>query len=347
MVIAGRADAVQLYQDGLEALEFYRTNYTDAGPKYLQLLWWEFPEEHQEEVQLGSSLCFLMDPGKELVDNADLDDAQLEVVEQFLAELISLGALVASTRPLKRVCPLFCVPKPGQPGEWRVIADMLRGGQNDFCASEPIYLPQHQDILPHMYAGGWTAIADMSKYFHNYLTLMAERDLIGVIHPITGQHLWWKGLPMGACNSPSISCRLGEGALELLRRECPLFQGTAQENTWRCALDGETYNPSLGHGIVVIQVNGRPVAFIKECIDDFLIHASTRVDCGAALTAFMDLTVRLGFICQKVKTSPPAQVQKYCGMLYDTTTVPTLRVPPNKVSRCLSSIDYLLHRPRS
>ena len=70
-------------------------------------------------------------------------------------------------------------------------------------------------------------------------------------------------------------------------------------------------------------------------------------DCQAGLTAFMDFAVRLGFICQKVKTSPPAQVQKYCGMLFDTRAAPTLRVPPNKVSRCLASIDFLLHRPRS
>ena len=139
---------------------------------------------------MGSSLSFLVDPGQDIVENAPLDSDQLLVVDQFLAELISLGVLVASTRPLRRVCPLFCVPKPGQPGEWRVFADMLRGGQNDFCSSEPIYLPSHQDILPRMYAGGWTAIADMSKYFHNYLTLLEERDLIGVIHPVTGQHLW-------------------------------------------------------------------------------------------------------------------------------------------------------------
>ena len=344
--VEGRPDAHHLIEEGLEALEIHRRNYTDEGPKYLQLLWWEFPVEHQEAIRQGSSLCFLVDPGTELVPNPPLTEEQLEVVKRFVEELMSLGVLVPSDRPLKRVCPMFCVPKPGQPGQWRCIADMRRGGQNDCCGHDPIYLPSHQDILPHLYSGGWSGIADKSKYFHNFLTLPEERDLVGVIHPITGEHLWYRGLPMGSTNSPSISCRIGEGVMEMFRRECPLFHGTPVENTWRQALDGECFRPALGHGRVWIQSNGRPVAQIYGFVDDFMIHGATRSDARAALSAYMDLTVRLGFICQRVKTSPPAQVQKYCGMLYDTRKIPTLRVPPNKVSRCLASIDYLLSRPR-
>ena len=37
-----------------------------------------------------------------------------------------------------------------------------------------------------------------------------------------------------------------------------------------------------------------------------------------ALNAFMDLTLWLGFICQKVKTKPPAQSKKYCGFVFNT-----------------------------
>ena len=109
---------------------------------------------------------------------------------------------------------MFCVPKPGQPGQRRVIADMRAGGQNDCCGAEPIYLPSSQDILPHLYTNGWSAVADQSKYFHNFFTLPEERDLVGVVHPITGECMWWKGLPMGSRNSPSISCCFGEGVLE-------------------------------------------------------------------------------------------------------------------------------------
>jgi len=61
----------------------------------------------------------------------------------------------------------------------------------------------------------------------------------------------------------------------------------------------------------------------------------------------MDLIVRLGLICQPVRTSPPAQVQQYCGFIYDTHGTPTLRIPPNKIGRCMASAKYLQSRPQS
>jgi hypothetical protein len=55
----------------------------------------------------------------------------------------------------------------------------------------------------------------------------------------------------------------------------------------------------------------------------------------------MDLSLRLGFICQKVKTKPPAQSQKYCGFVFDTTGVPTLQLPEDKRSRGVAIIGFL------
>jgi hypothetical protein len=270
------------------------------------------------------------------------------VVCLFVEELVSLGVVRAATEPLRRVCPLFVVPKPGQPGQWRCIADMKRGGQNGCCGLDPIILPVSQDILPALYEGGWSGIADASKYFHNYLTLPQERDLIGIIHPRTGEHLWYVGLPMGSVNSPSISCRIGEGIMDMLRKEASVFHATHhQENTWYHALNQGTYRPSLGHGYVGFQASGKPVALVFGFVDDFKIHGIDLEDCCAAMTAFMDLMVRLGLICQPAKTSPPRQVQKYCGFLYDTTGTPTLRIPPNKVSRCIASASFLLTHPRT
>ena len=177
--------------------------------------------------------------------------------------------------------------------------------------------PAGKDILPHLYTGGWSAIADASKYFHNYSTLPSERDQIGIIHPVTGEHLWYVGLPMGSVNSPSISCRFGEGILNMLRAEETVFQGIYRvENTWRVALHKGIYDPSIGHGYVFRQGNGRPIAQLFGFVDDFKVHAATREDCIIALNAFMDIMVRLGLICQPVKTSPPSQVQKYCGYIY-------------------------------
>lgn len=347
-VIQGRPDEEQLWLEGLEALTIHRENYTDAGPKYLQVLWWEFPELHREAVRVGSSMRFLVDPGEELVPNPPLTPEQLEVVCKFVDELKDLGVVRPATQPLRRVCPLFVVQKPGQPGQWRCIADMKRGGQNGHCGLEPIYLPSSRDLLPSLYENGWSAIADASKYFHNFTTLPEERDLIGIIHPGTGEHLWYVGLPMGSVNSPSISCRFGEGLLDMLRSEHEIFRAvTYRDNTWRQALATNQYDPRLGHGYVGIRAGGGPVAILAAFVDDFFIHAANAQDCCTALTAFMDLMVRVGMICQKVKTSPPKQVQKYCGFLYDTRGTPMLHIPPNKVSRCLASVDFLLARPRN
>ena len=70
-------------------------------------------------------MTFLRSPTKGLTDNAKLDPEQKAIAAEFVDELISLGVLVKAPPddPLHANCPLFVVPKPGQPGQWRVIAD--------------------------------------------------------------------------------------------------------------------------------------------------------------------------------------------------------------------------------
>lgn len=60
-----------------------------------------------------------------------------------------------------------------------------------------------------------------------------------------------------------------------------------------------------------------------------------------ALNAFMDLVLQLGLICQQVKTKPPAQIQMYCGFIYDTTGICMLHIPTDKQSWGLTMICYL------
>jgi hypothetical protein len=87
--------------------------------------------------------------------------------------------------------------------------------------------------------------------------------------------------------------------------------------------------------------DGLPAALIWAFVDDFKIHAPTRRKLHTALNAFMDLSLRLGLICQKAKTKAPAQTQKYCGFVYDTTGIPTLRIPEDKRQRGLATIRFL------
>jgi hypothetical protein len=76
-------------------------------------------------------------------------------------------------------------------------------------------------------------------------------------------------------------------------------------------------------------------------VDDFKIHAPTKGKLIQALNAFMDQSLRLGYICQKVKTKPPAQLLKYCGFVYDTSGIPTLSIPDDKRSRGLAMLQFL------
>ena len=114
---------------------------------------------------------------------------------------------------MKSNAPLFTVPKPGQPGQWRCIADMKSGGQNYHIGKDPVHLPEATRILEQLYMGGWSAVVDASKFFHNFPTHPKDHPHLGCIHPRTGQRLWYLGLPMGSSNSPALACRYGLGML--------------------------------------------------------------------------------------------------------------------------------------
>jgi hypothetical protein len=334
----GSPEAKQWYEEGVRALERHRDNYTDEGPKCLPLLWWEFPEEHWEDLREGCSMNFLIEPTGEIVMNAAMDEVGLIAAGKFVDQLVALKVLQPAEGELRANCPLFCVDKPGQPGEKRCIADIKAGGQNACIGKDPIYLTQKRSILAQMYANGWSAVADASKQFHNFATKPGERRYLGCIHPISGTQLVYCGLPMGSASSPEISCRITNGGMRTIRATEPVFQGDIEINTWATAMKDGSYDPRKGHGRVLMGADGLPAALIWVMVDDYLIHAPTKRKCQLAFSVFMDHMVHLGFICQRVKTSPPSQRQKFCGMIFDTTRVPKMTIPPAKVSRAVATI---------
>jgi hypothetical protein len=344
LAVAPLEDSARLFREGLKALDIHRGNYTDEGIKYLQLLWWEFPPEHWEDLRLGSSMNFLITPEGELELNSLTEEIDIEVAGKFVDELMSLGVLLLATEDLKANCPLFCVDKAGQPGQKRCIADCKRGGQNRCTGQDPCFLIRSNDVLPQLYPGGYTAIADASKFFHNFPTREDERKYLGCIHPVSGIFLVYAGLPMGGGNSPAIACRLSNSAIRMLRETSPAFAGEVRENTWRRSLQGHEYHPEWGHGRVRIGADGEPACLVWGMVDDFKVHGSSKEKCGAGFSAFMDLTVRLGFICKKEKTCPPGQHQKFCGLMYDTHTIPKILLPESKISRARATVEYVIRQ---
>jgi hypothetical protein len=110
---------------------------------------------------------FLIEPRGELVLNATMDEIELAAAGKFVDQLMSLGVLQPAVGELLANCHLFCVDKPGQPGEKRCIADMKAGGQNACIGKDLVYLTQKRSILAMMYANGWSAVADAAKQFRH------------------------------------------------------------------------------------------------------------------------------------------------------------------------------------
>ena len=101
-----------------------------------------------------------------------MTEEQVEIAAAFINELWHIGVfeLVPDDCEMKANAPLFAVAKPGQPGQWRIIADMKSGGQNAHIGNDPTHLPRAKGILERLYTGGWSVIVDASKFFHNFPT---------------------------------------------------------------------------------------------------------------------------------------------------------------------------------
>lgn len=124
--------------------------------------------------------------------------------------------------------PLFCLPKPGQPGQWGVLSDMRRGSQNAAIAPDPTVFPKTGVILDQLYSGGYSAVVDASKFFYQFKTAPEDRKFLGLIHPRhEDKHYLYAGFPMGAGSSPCLAGRYGASFLRLLRERFPhSFQST-------------------------------------------------------------------------------------------------------------------------
>jgi hypothetical protein len=120
---------------------------------------------------------FMETPAPILEENGKMTESQLAIAVAFVTELVSLGvlALVPQGVLLMNACPLFLVAKPGQPDQWRCIADMKKGHKNKSCASDPVHMTCPEDILPRMYPVGFSSVIDASKLFHMFLTVDEER----------------------------------------------------------------------------------------------------------------------------------------------------------------------------
>jgi hypothetical protein len=198
-----------------------------------------------------------------------------------------------------------------------------------------------------MYAGGGSSVIAASHFSHMFLTVNEERIFMGLIHPDTGYHYWYTRLPMGSSTSPAVSGRFGAAFLHLICQEVEEMQGEVLIHDWKVALEGSGFDPKLGIGRVLIGSDVLPVCLIWIHVDDIFLHGPTYEKCTSALKKILDLTVLVGLICHPTKLKPPAQIQNFCGFLYDDEGTPKLRIPDNKVIRAVALLEFLMRGSRT
>jgi hypothetical protein len=149
---------------------------------------------------------------------------------------------------------------------------------------------------------------------------------------------------MGGGSSPAIAGQYGLSLLRLLREKCKLFQGEGSANCWWTGFSETGFVPGLGYGFILTGKDGAAVR-IWVWVDDFLLHGPTHAKTLAALEYFLDTTVKIGMLCHPKKLTPPSQVVKYCGFIFDTTGIPCLRIPVAKRERAYAITKHLITAP--
>jgi hypothetical protein len=71
-----------------------------------------------------------------------------------------------------------------------------------------------------------------------------------------------------------------------------------------------------------------------------MLHGPTYEKTRLARMAFMDHSIKVGFLAHPAKLTPPRQEVKFTGFLWNTEGIPTLRVPSYKVAKLIALIDY-------
>jgi hypothetical protein len=189
-------------------------------------------------------------------------------------------------------------------------------------------------------------VVDSSKFFYQFKTHPNDRPSLGVCHPASGDMLEYHGLPMGTGNSPALAGCYGLAFLRLLREGFGVFQGTPRENCCFTGFeDGSNYDPSLGHGYVLIGDDGLHAVLLWVHVDNFLLCGPSYEKTCDALHMFLTMAVDVGLLCHPDKLTPPQQIVKYCGFLYNTWEIPTQRIPVGKGERGLAMLDYILAQP--
>ena len=125
---------------------------------------------------------------------------ELEVVREQLAELLELGMIQPSASPFGAA--VMVIPKPGQPGKFRMVIDYRR--LNALTVPDKWPLPDIGELLDDVGGKGhryWCTF-DLCSGFYNVPILPEHIERTAVSTPLGNYE--WRVLPMGLKNAPSI-----------------------------------------------------------------------------------------------------------------------------------------------
>ena len=71
-------------------------------------------------------------------------------------------------------------------------------------------------------------------------------------------------------------------------------------------------------------LNKMEAALIKAFVDDYFIHAMSKIKLCQVLTTFMDRALECGFLCHPGKLEQPNRIVKYVGFQVDMISIPCL-----------------------
>lgn len=121
-----------------------------------------------------------------------------------------------------------------------------------------------------------------------FKTVFSEKQYIGLLHPIIGDHYIYNRLPMGTKNSHVASGRFGLSFVQHLLEKWVLFFGISMDNSITLQLSGHPSNHTLVEGRIQIGPDKLPSVLIWLHVDDLMLRTPTKAKLSQALLYVMD-----------------------------------------------------------
>ena len=226
--------------------------------------------------------------------------ANSEAVERYINSEIATGRLVPAAGPV-HCSPIGLIPKPAQPGKFRLIVDL----------SAPADHSVNDGIPPELCSLAYASVEDAACLLRHYGkgALMAKLDLRSAyrmvpVHPVDQSVL---GLRWGGATVVDRALPFG------LRSAPKIFNAVADGLSWALIQEGVTH----------------PIHYL----DDFLFCGppNSRI-CQDALSRALPISHRLGLPVAAEKVEGPATVITFLGIEVDSVAQ-ELRLPQVKLVR--------------